>query len=262
MSAATRFSHAIVRAPADSVTEGLRAVDAGSPDAARFAADHAAYVAALEAAGAVVIALPALEDFPDSVFVEDTALCLPEGAVVLRPGAPSRLGEAMAMEPTLRALYSRVERIGSGFVEGGDILVSDRGILVGLSARTDADGVAALGEIVEPWGYAVRVLETPSEVLHFKTDCGLLDGGTVLATRRLAASGCFAGHRVIEVARGEEACANCVRVNDVVLFPAGFPETARVLRDEGYVLVELPNEQAALIDGGMSCLSLRLSSTK
>ena len=259
MSAAIRFTHAIVRAPAASVTEGLRAVDTGAPDAARFAADHAAYVAALEAAGAEVIALPALEDFPDSVFVEDTALCLPEGAVVLRPGAPSRLGEAAAMEPHLRSLYRTVARIEDGFVEGGDILVTDREILVGLSARTDAAGVAALRAVVEPWGHRVRVLETPPEVLHFKTDCGLLDGETVLATPRLAATGCFADYRVVETAQGEEACANCVRFNEVVLFPTGFPETAERLRTAGYDLAELPNEQAAKIDGGMSCLSLRFA---
>ncbi len=256
---ATRFTHAILRAPAASVTQGLRAVDTGTPDAAQFRADHAAYMQALRAAGASIVALPALEDFPDSVFVEDAALCLPEGAVILRPGAPSRLGEAAAMAPTLDALYGRVARIAEGFIEGGDILVTDRDILVGLSARTDAAGVAALRAVVEPWGHSVRVLVTPPDVLHFKTDCGLLDGETVLATARLTASGCFEGYRVIEVVAGEEACANCVRFNDVVLFPAGYPKTATRLREAGYDLVELPNDQAALIDGGMSCLSLRFT---
>ncbi len=259
MSAATNFTHAIVRAPSASVTDGLRAVDSGTPDPSQFAADHAAYVAALQAAGAEVIALPALEDFPDSVFVEDAALCLPNGAVVMRPGAPSRLGEAAAMAPTLRYVYGQVETVEDGFIEGGDILVTDREILVGLSARTDAMGVAALRAIVEPWGYTVRELATPPDVLHFKTDCGLLDGETVLATERLAATGCFADYRVVPVEPGEEPCANCIRFNGVVLFPAGFPKTAARLRDEGYDLVELPNEQAALIDGGMSCLSLRFT---
>ena len=259
MSKATDFTYAITRAPAASVTNGLRAVDTGTPDAAQFEADHAAYVAALEGAGAEVIALPALDDFPDSVFVEDAALCLPEGAVVLRPGAPSRLGEAAATAPALRAVYGRVETVREGFVEGGDILVTDREILVGLSARTDAAGVAALRAIVEPWGHRVRQLATPPDVLHFKTDCGLLDGETVLATDRLAASGCFDGYRIIPVAPGEEPSANCVRFNGVVLFPAGFPKTATRLREAGYTLVELPNDQAALIDGGMSCLSLRFT---
>ena len=258
-SSATHFTHAITRAPAASVTDGLRAEDSGNPDAAQFAADHAQYIAALRATGAEVIDLPALEEFPDSTFVEDAALCLPQGAIVMRPGAPSRLGEAAAMAPTLREVYDDVREIEDGHIEGGDILVSDHEILVGLSARTDAAGVANLRALVADWGWTVRELQTPPDVLHFKTDCGLLDAETVLATARLAESGCFNGYRVLEVAAGEEACANCVRFNDVVLFPAGHPKTASLLRREGYTLTELPNEQAALIDGGMSCLSLRFS---
>ena len=107
-----RFTHAITRAPGNSITKGLRAVDTGLPDLALMRAHHAAYVAALREAGAVVIELPALEDFPDAVFVEDTALCLPEGAVIMRPGAPTRLGEAAEMAPHLEELYSEVRWIG------------------------------------------------------------------------------------------------------------------------------------------------------
>jgi dimethylargininase len=90
----THFTHAVTRKPAVSIIRGLRAVDIGTPDLALMQSHHADYVAALRGTGATVVELPALEDFPDSVFVEDTALCLPRGAVVMRPGAPSRLGEA------------------------------------------------------------------------------------------------------------------------------------------------------------------------
>jgi dimethylargininase len=259
---ATTFTHAITRRPAHSVIAGLRAEDSGNPDAGAFQADWDQYCAALRSTGAVVRDLPALEDYPDSVFVEDSALCLPQGAVAMRPGAPSRLGEAAEMAPTLREFYDDVRVIERGHIEGGDILVSEREILVGLSARTDPEGVSSLRKAVADWGWTVRELQTPPDVLHFKTDCGLLDAETVLSTRRLSRSGCFDGYRVLDVAEGEEACANCVRFNDVVLFPAGFPKTAEMLRNEGYTLAELPNEQAAMIDGGMSCLSLRFTPTK
>lgn len=259
MSRAIAFTHAIVRDPARSVTDGLRAEDTGTPDAALFDAHHRAYVDALEATGATVVRLPALEDYPDSVFVEDSALCLPEGAILMRPGAPSRMGEVAEMAPALRDLYGDVRVVTDGHIEGGDILVTDRHILVGTSARTDERGVDSLRALVADWGYDVRELRTPPDVLHFKTDCGLLDAETILSTRRLSASGCFDGYRVIDVVEGEEACANCVRFNDVVLFPAGFPETASRLRGLGYTLVELPNTEAAKIDGGMSCLSLRFT---
>jgi dimethylargininase len=259
MSSSFRFTHAITRAPAASVTQGLRAVDTGAPDLAAFQAHHAAYVGALREAGTEVTVLEPLEAFPDSVFVEDTALCLPQGAVICRPGARSRLGEATAMAPVLEGFYGEVARIGRGFIEGGDILVTDREILVGRSARTDAEGIAELARIVAPWGHRVRELTTPPGILHFKTDCSLMDAETILATPRLAASGCFEDYRVILTVDGEEAAANAVRFNGLVLFPAGFPRTAERLAAAGYEVREIPNTEAAKLDGGMSCLSLRFS---
>ena len=237
---------------------GLRAEDIGTPDLTRMLADHSRYVATLKQTGADVIELPALEDFPDSVFVEDTALCLPRGAVMMRPGAPSRMGEVDEMEPALRKLYADVRRINDpGHVEGGDILVTGREILVGRSDRTDGAGVAELAGIVADWGYRLREVFTPPGVLHFKTDCSLLDGETILSTRRLDASGCFDGYRVLHTAEGEEAAANSIRFNQFVLCPAGFPRTAEMLGNAGFEVVEINNSECAKLDGGMSCLSLR-----
>ena len=255
-----RFTHAITRKPGRSIMAGLRAVDTGVPDLALMLAHHADYVAALRATGATVIELAADEDFPDSVFVEDTALCLPQGAVIMRPGAASRLGEAAAMAPHLGALYGQVVAIkGPGFIEGGDILVTEREILVGRSARTDAAGIAEMTALVTPWGHTVREVQTPPGVLHFKTDCSLLDGTTILATERLAASGCFAGYTVIHTAAGEEAAANAIRFNDVVIMPAGFARTRDAVIAAGFSVTEIGNSECAKIDGGMSCLSLRFT---
>lgn len=261
MSRSIRFTHAITRRPSSSVTGGLRAIDTGTPDLARMQAHHDAYVATLKATGATVVELPALEAFPDSVFVEDTALCLSEGAVILRPGAPSRLGESAEMAPHLRALFTRVVEISGtdSFIEGGDILVTETEILVGRSARTNAAGIAALARLVSPWGHKVREVLTPPGVLHFKTDCSLLDADTILSTKRLSASGCFAGYRVLDVPDGEEAAANTIRFNDFVLMPTGFPKTREALAAAGYQVREIGNSECAKLDGGMSCLSLRFT---
>ncbi|MCU9847852.1 arginine deiminase family protein [Defluviimonas sp. WL0024] len=253
------FTRAITRRPGQSIIRGLRAVDTGAPDLDLMLAHHADYVATLREAGATVTELPPLEDFPDALFVEDTALCLPEGAVLMRPGAPSRLGEVAHMAPVLRDLYADVRVIeGPGFIEGGDILTTGREVLVGRSARTDAAGVAELATILKDWGRPLREVATPPGVLHFKTDCSLLDGETVLSTERLAASGCFEGYRVILTADGEEAAANAIRFNRFVLMAAGFPATAERLRRAGYEVREIGNSECAKLDGGMSCLSLRL----
>ncbi|OUR79170.1 dimethylarginine dimethylaminohydrolase [Alphaproteobacteria bacterium 46_93_T64] len=258
-SSATRFSHAITRLPAKSIVDGLRACNTGNPSHELFQEHHAAYVSVLKETGAEVTELPALENYSDSVFVEDTALCLKEGVIIMRPGAPSRAGEAAAITSTLKTLFSDVRVIENGHIEGGDILVTASEILVGKSERTDAEGIAALRVCVADWGYKVRELQTPADVLHFKTDCGLLDENTILSTRRLADSGCFEGYRVLYTAEDEEASANAVCFNDVILFPAGFPKTAAMLEAEGYRIVQIPNTEAAKVDGGMSCLSLRLT---
>lgn len=253
-----RFTHAITRKPSLSVTQGLRAVDTGAPSFEQMLQDHAHYTTTLREAGAEVHELIALEGFPDACFVEDAALCLDQGAVLMRPGAPSRRGEVAHMETTLRSLYADVRQINSGFIEGGDILITGKEILVGRSERTDAAGVAELRELVSDWGYNVREVITPEGVLHFKTDCSLLSPDTILSTKRLAASGCFKGYNVIFTAEGEEASANAIRFNDVVIMPAGFPKTAKLLSDQGYDVKPINNTECAKIDGGMSCLSLRL----
>jgi len=255
-----RFTHAITRRPPLSAVHGLRAEDVGNPESDVLVRHHDAYVMALRQAGVEVSVLDALEEFPDSLFVEDTALCLQEGAVVLRPGAPTRFGESMAMAPHLGDLYSEVRQLsGPGFVEGGDILTTETEILVGRSARTNAEGIAELRDAVADWGYTVREVTTPPGVLHFKSDCSLLDGSTILSTPRLSASGCFEGYTVVDVAEGEEPAANSIRVNDVVFMPLGFPLTTERVRDAGFVVIELENSECQKIDGGLSCLSLRFT---
>ena len=256
--ASYEFTRAITRLPASSIVDGLRAEDHGDPDHAQMLVDHAHYVASLKQAGAEVIELDALEDYPDSVFVEDVALCLPGFAVMMRPGAPSRAGEVAHIAPVLRDFYEDVYRIdGPGFIEGGDILTTSTEILVGRSERTDAAGVAELAAIVNARGYRLREVFTPPGVLHFKTDCSLLDAETILSTPRLDASGCFDGYRVIHTGDGEEAAANSIRYNDYVFLPAGFPRTHERLLQAGYRVIEINNSECAKIDGGMSCLSLR-----
>jgi len=254
-----RFSAAIVRRPALSVARGIRAVDRGPPDSECFQEEHGDYVRALQRAGLPVSVLAALEDYPDSVFVEDAALCLPEGVVLLRPGAPSRIGEAAPLGTALRALGHAVTACdANGFIDGGDILATESGILVGLSERTDRSGFEWLEAVLSSWGYTVKAVRTPAGVLHFKSDCCVLDSDTILATYRLAEAECFASFRVLTVPRGEEAAANSLRVNDVVLVPMGFPATAELLARTGYAVETVAVSQASLLDGGLSCMSLRI----
>jgi dimethylargininase len=254
-----RFTYAVVRTPSNSVANALRATDRGAPDVAVFRAEHAAYVSTLQRLGLEVTVLPALEEFPDSVFIEDTALCLPEGAIILRPGAASRVGEASQTATALSGLGLELKKIDApGAVDGGDILVTGSIVLVGLSARTNQAGFESLRQILAGWGYEARAVHTPADVLHFKSDCNILDDNMLLCTSRLAGDPHLRDFSILTVPPGEEAAANSIRVNDAVLVPQGFPGTAELLAGAGFDIVLVKTSQAALADGGLSCMSLRL----
>jgi dimethylargininase len=250
------FDHAIVRVPGLSVVQGLRDDPSQVPSYDGVMREHAAYVAALGAAGLAVDVLPPLEDFPDSVFVEDPALVLPEGAVLLRPGAPSRMAEREAMRGALVRHFPRVLELGEGaLVDGGDVLVAPDTIYIGLSKRTNLAGAEALQRHLADLGRAARVAATPEGVLHFKTASSLLDEETVLATRRMAESGVFEGLRVLVVP--EDAAANALRANDTVFVGAAYPRTIEMIAREGHHVVPLDVRETAKLDAGLSCLSLR-----
>ena len=140
-----------------------------------------------------------------------------------------------------------------------DSLYTGREILVGTSERTDHAGIAELSAFLDPKGYSARTVETPPGVLHFKTDCSLIASNTILSTQRLAESGCFSDYRVLQVPEGEEAAANMIRFNDALIMSKGFPKTAQMLMSEGFNVVQLSNSECAKINGGMSCLSLRIA---
>ena len=257
-SSVSSFDSALVRTPARSVVRGLRGDDRGDPTYEGVLGEHQAYVAALRAAGVEVTVLPPLEAFPDSLFVEDPALVFAEGAILLRPGAASRVGEAAEIAPVLREIFGTVlELPPSGYAEGGDVLLTPKGVMIGLSARTDRAGAEALRACLGQLGRKATIVETPAGVLHFKTDCSLLDEDSVLSTRRLARSGVFDGFRQVLVPDGEEAAANALRVNDVMLVAAGFPKTIAMLDGLGYRVVPVETTEIGRIDAGLSCMSLR-----
>lgn len=251
------FNRALVRAPSDSVVHGLRAGDELDPSLEEIRKEHAAYVRALEVAGLVVKTLPALEEFPDSVFVEDPALVFANGAILLRPGAPTRIGEAAAIETDLRGRFDTVLELQEGHVDGGDVLVTPEAAFIGLSHRTDTAGAAALVRLLARLGIRGRIVDTPSGVLHLKSACSLLDEETVLATRAIAVSGIFDRFRVLTVPEGEILSANALRLNDLVLARVEGPCTIELLERRGHNVLPLRTSEISKLDAGLTCMSLR-----
>lgn len=246
------FTHAIVRTPGLSVVNGLREDAVAVPRHGFVVREHMNYVAALGTAGVAVDVLPPLEDFPDSVFVEDPGFVVPEGAILLRPGAPSRLGEREHLRAALAKHFGRVLEVEDGHADGGDVLIAPNAIYIGLSKRTDLAGAQTLKAHLETLGRSARIVETPQGVLHFKTACSLLDEETVLATE--AMRGMFEGLKT--VVAPEPAAANALRVNDTLFVGAQYKRTIDLLARD-YKVVPLDVSETAKLDAGLSCMSLR-----
>jgi dimethylargininase len=252
------FTTAIVREPGKSVVNGLKSDPTAVPTYEGVLAEHRAYVDALAEAGLSVDILKPLEDFPDSVFVEDTALVFRDGAILLRPGAPSRLAEREEVRGALARHFANVSELGVGeYADGGDVLVTPETVFIGLSARTNRLGAEALVKHLAALGRSARVVQTPASVLHFKSACALLSEDTIVAAPALAASGLFAGYRVLETPPGEESAANLVRVNKRVLVGKSYPRMAEIVAKEGLEVKLLPVGDVAKLDAGLSCMSLR-----
>jgi dimethylargininase len=256
------FNRAVVRQPGRSVIHGLRSGGRDDPDFDTLVAQHSAYVAALQSAGLQVTVLPPLEDFPDSVFVEDPALVFSCGAILLRPGAASRIDEAWEMEPMLRKAFDTVVSLPDGNADGGDILVTRETVFIGLSARTDKAGAEALAALLGEWGFRSEIVRPPTGTLHLKTGASLVDEETMLVTRAVAESGLFPHFRRLVVPDGEEAGANVLRINAQLLAGRDYPATLDILSGHGAEIVALETSEISKIDAGLTCMSLRWSETR
>jgi len=255
-----RFTRAIVRPPAASFAAGLTTSGLGPPDLARALKQHEAYCGALERLGLSLTRLAPDPDFPDSTFVEDAAIVTPRGAIMTRPGAPSRAGEVTSLRPALARWFPELQEIiAPGTLDGGDVCDAGEHFFIGVSERTNAEGARQLAEWLSARGLSSTVIDIRSipGLLHLKTGLSWLGGRQLLATGEFAGHPALSGWEIIPVPEGEEYAANAIRVNDAVVIARGFPATRAALGTLGYTHVELDMSEYRKMDGGLSCLSLR-----
>jgi dimethylargininase len=222
----------------------------------RAVAQHRDYCARLEALGLEVLRLPADEAFPDGCFVEDTAVVLDEVAILTRPGAASRRGETPAIEAAL-APYRRIERVEApATLEGGDVLVVGRRIFVGVTTRTNAAGIEALGRIAGSHGYDVVPVRVTG-CLHLKSAVTALDDDTLLANTDWLDSGPLRSLRIVEVAPEEPGAANVLRVRQRLFGHPGFPRTPlERLERLGYGMTPVDISEFVKAEAALTCKSL------
>ena len=260
-------------------------------DYARAVAQHAAYEAALEAAGCRVQRLPEAPDLPDSVFVEDTAIVLDDLAVIARPGADSRRSEVETMAAALRPHRHLASIEPPGTLDGGDVLVvppypalrgTDRApgrVFVGVSGRTNAEGARQLAEHLRPHGFDVVAIHVRG-CLHLKSAVTLAslppeEGShafdnrngrhtqprpTLLINPAWVEARLFDGFDVIEVDAAEPAAANVLRIGERLICAAEHPRTRHRLEARGFVTVAVPGGELAKAEGAMTCCSVVFTS--
>ena len=251
------FTYAIVRKPGPEISGGLTSASLGRPDYTMALEQHRAYVDALRNCGLEVKVLEADSRFPDSVFVEDVALCTTECAIVTNPGAPSRNQEKVEIRPVLDTYYKHVESIESpGTLDAGDVMMVGKHFYIGISDRTNRDGAGQLTGILEAYGMSASMIPL-KEMLHLKTGLSYLEHKNLLISGEFLNHPAFENFQLIEVDPDEAYAANSLWINSKVLVPAGFPKTLKKIKEAGYQTITLDVSEFRKLDGGLSCLSLR-----
>jgi len=251
------FSNAILKKPCKRISEGLSSSDFGKPDYKKAIQQHEQYAKTLKKLGLKIEVLPPDNIFPDSTFVEDTAVVTKRCAVITRPGAKTRLGEEKIIEKTLLNYFDELEHISApGTLDGGDVMKTGNHFFIGLSARTNKHGASQLIDILNKYGYTGSMIENV-KTLHLKSAVSYLEYNVLLLTKELKNQAEFKNFDHIIVPKNESYTANSIWINDTIIVPGGYNKTKQLVKNKGYKTISVDTSEFRKIDGGLSCLSLR-----
>ncbi len=218
-------------------------------------AQHEAYERTLSKLGCRVLSLPSEPELPDAVFVEDTAVVVDEVAVITRPGAASRRPETASVGAALARYRPVVAIAAPGTLDGGDVLRLGRRLYVGVSGRTNRQGIAQLDNLLAPHGYTVVGVPV-SGCLHLKSAVTQVAPDIVLVNPAWVQSTVFSGFTRMSVHPDEPLAANALMVGDAVIYPEAFPATAARLDRAGIRLAPVDVSELAKAEGAVTCCSL------
>lgn len=251
------YTRAIVRPPCRKFVNGLTTANSGKPDYRKALQQHAYYVNVLKKCGLEVIVLEPDDDYPDSTFVEDTALLTPYCAIITNPGALTRKGEIHEIRQVLKSYFKNIEHIKDpGTVDAGDILNVDMHFYIGISARTNRTGGLQILACLKKYGLTGYLVPVQN-ALHLKSGVAYLEQNVLVAASDFINKPEFAKFKIIEVEQDESYAANCLWINGIVLVARGFPKTKRAIENAGYKTIVVDVSEFRKLDGGLSCLSLR-----
>lgn len=251
------FKHAIVRNVPKNFQEGITSCNLGKPDYNKAVIQHSDYTEALKKCGLRIIKLDSNERFPDSTFVEDTAVVNKDVAIITNFGVSSRRGEELEIKNVLKRFYDNIEYIKNpGTLEGGDILKVDNHYYIGLSKRTNKEGAQQLTEILEKYDYSCSTIQL-IDFLHLKTGVAYIGDNNLIVSGELIDKPIFKKYNSIRVDIDESYAANCIRVDKYVLIAKGFKKLKNSISNLGYKILEIDISEFRKMDGGLSCLSIR-----
>jgi dimethylargininase len=226
-------------------------------DIAIAESQHHLYEECLRGLGVEVVSLAAEPDLPDSMFVEDPAVVVEEVAVMTRMGAASRRGESETLARAL-AQYRPVRWMKEpATLEGGDVLRVDSTLYVGLSERTNREGLEQLATELQPFGYSVRPVAVRG-CLHLKSACCYLGDEMLLVNREWIDEEALEGLHVVDVPPLEGRAANVLVIGNTVVLAAAFPRTAAMIEDLGWETRVLDISELMKAEAGLTCSSILL----
>ena len=251
------FKHAIVRKPGRNFQDGLTTSNLGKPNYDKAILQHSDYTKALKKVGLELIELEENENYPDSTFVEDTAIVNEEVALITNLGAPSRQGEEQEIKRILEKQYNTIEMINSpGTLDGGDVLRVENQYYIGLSKRTNREGARQLTSILKNHGYTCSTVPLIN-FLHLKSGISYIGDNTLIVAGEFTDNLTFKPFNRIKVEKDENYAANSVMINDYILIPSGYDNLLKALSNLGYNTLEIDMSEFKKMDGGISCLSIR-----
>ena len=233
----------------------LSFIDRRPIDMEKARAQHHAYEELLAKLGARVVSLPEEPELPDSMFVEDPAIVVDEMAVICPLGTETRRKEA----PSITAALERFRKLAHvklpGTLEGGDVLRVGKRVFVGITARSNPEGIRQLATILEHFGYDLTAVHVTG-CLHLKSAVTCLGGNTLLANRAWFDWKRLDGFAWVDVDQSEPHAGNALAVGDSVIFPASFPKTRAGIEARGFKVLPLDIGELQKAESGLTCSSL------
>lgn len=246
----------LTRRPGARLAEGqVTHIERTSIDLELAQQQHEHYRAALAAAGGHVIDLAPDDERPDSTFVEDALIALPECFILTRPGAPSRRDEPERLSRHVPADRPLIRLQAPATLDGGDVLRIGRTLFVGLTTRTNEAGIDALRYALGAWTYAVVPVPVTGS-LHLKTAVTALADDLILANTAWVDLSPLQPTRIIPVDPREPFAGNSLRIGDRILMQAAHPRTSDLVREAGFDVHRVDISEFAKMEAGLTCLSV------